>query len=501
MKCPGCGEENPGNAIFCMICGARFASRGGQPEAPQAPEATRPLRQVPEPTPPFHPERGKDQATVASSYLPTPPNAVVPQPPPMFASPPLATPAGTSPAAAANPVSPAVPGSVAGSPPPSSPPPPQPREEPLPSPQQTIPLHPLPGFLLDAKEDLPSSPRGLAGTQDLAGPAPGSYPSPSDRPTTPMAPVTMPPTSTTRVSEKVVCPQCYAQNPRGNLHCQECGSPLPSILTGATRTMAPQAQAPSSPMPAVVPPPVSMAPAPAPQITVVMPAQTAARAPYGGKAGNASGGKSRMTSFGPADGLAIFAMLSIAAAISPLFKWMEGNNLSAFGFQGVNSPGGPALLPYAGMEWLTVGVVAALALGLTLIFILVRVGRGPMFMLAGWLSLAPFTYLAFQGLLPQKIQGMELKGALGFKVIFFGGGPAQQPALTPAIWLLTGAGVLLLLAGFLAPPRGWGRLMTFFLFGLLTSGLVFFCAVAYCWNLFIPKAIEGLLPVLPRILA
>lgn len=341
---------------------------------------------------------------------------------------------------------------------------------------------------------MPYSLKDLAGTQDFAGPAPGSYPPPSDRPTTPMAPVTMPPTSTTRVSDKVVCPQCYAQNPRGNLHCQECGSPLPSILTGATRAMAPQAAAPSAPMSAVVPPPVSAAPALAPQVTVVMPAQTA-------RAGSASGAKSRTISFGPADGLAIFAMLSIGAAISPLFKWMDGGNLSAFGFQGVNVPGGPALLPYAGMEWLTMGVVAAMALGLALIFILVRAGRGPMFMLAGWLSLAPFIYLAFQGLLPQRIQGLELKGALGFKVIFFGGGPAQQPALTPAIWLLTGAGILLLAAGFLAPPRSWGRLMTFFLFGLLVSGLAFFCAVAYCWNLFIPKSIEGLLPVLPRIIA
>jgi hypothetical protein len=257
--------------------------------------------------------------------------------------------------------------------------------------------------------------------------------------------------------------------------------------------MPSQPPAPAPPIPAVVPPPVAMPQTPAPQVTVVMPAQPAAQAP--------PGKKSRMNGFGPADGLAIFAILSIAAAISPLFKWTEGSNLSAFGFQGVNAPGGPALLPYAGTEWLSVGVVAALALGLTLIFILVRVGRGPMFMLAGWLSLAPFIYLAIQGLLPQRVQGLELKGAMGFKVIFFGGGPAQQPALTPAIWLLTGAGVLLLVAGFLAPPRSWGRLMTFFLFALLISGLAFFCAIAYCWNLFIPKSVEGLLPVLQRILA
>jgi hypothetical protein len=147
------------------------------------------------------------------------------------------------------------------------------------------------------------------------------------------------------------------------------------------------------------------------------------------------------------------------------------------------------LLPYAGTEWLTVGLVACVALALALVFLLVRVGRGPMFTLAGWLALLPFAYLSFQGLLPLRAQGVELTRPPGFKAVFFGGGTLSLPALTPAVWLITGAGLLLLLAGLAAPPRGWGRLATFLLFGLLACGAAFFCAAAYNWNLFIPQPI------------
>ncbi len=494
MRCPECGEENPAQAMFCMICGTRFSKQGSQRQG--VGEALRPATPVPEPTPPAHWERGNGRDDAPLPLRPGPPEgmraggeASVFRPP---VSPPPTPVTPTPPAA---PDKPRLPGflleqeGTGASPLPimqvTPPPPPvQPvtpatmvPEEPLPSPQATIPLHPSLGLPVEK----------LAATF------------PSERPTTPMAPVGAAPAGAPRASDRVVCPQCYAQNSSGNLHCQECGSVLPSILTGATRAMAPPAQSspglvPAAVSPGVVPPPISPPQAPPPQVTVVMPAQPA-QAQY---ARQAPAKAPRANGFGPADFLAIFAILALGAAISPLFKWMEGADFTAFSFQGVNNPGGPALLPYAGTEWLTVGVIAAVALGLALVFLLARVGRGPMFLLAGWLALAPFIYLAIQGFLPLRVQGLELQGAPGFNAMFFGGGPTGQAALTPAIWLMTGAGAFLLVAGFLAPPRGWGRLMTFFIFGLVVGGLVFFCAIAYSWNLFIPKSLVELLSVFPR---
>ena len=320
MKCPECGEENPGNAIFCMICGARFTAGGGQPVTP---EATRPLQQVPEPAQPFHPERVKGQTMAALPSHATQRRSAPPSP--LFAPPPTRCTSRDHPCrrrawhlrqhqgrcrSPGVPLHPHLPTEAS--------------EEPLPSPQKTIPLHPLPGFLLDARDDMPSSLQELVGQVDYAGPPTESYPPPSARPTTPMAPVTMPPASTARVSEKVVCPQCYAQNPRGNLHCQECGSTLPSILTGATRAMAPQAPVPSSPMPAVVPRRSAVPQARAPGDRGHAGTNREGPGALREKGESAPAGKSRTIGFGPADGLAIFAILSIGAAISPLFKWMEG---------------------------------------------------------------------------------------------------------------------------------------------------------------------------------
>jgi hypothetical protein len=193
---------------------------------------------------------------------------------------------------------------------------------------------------------------------------------------------------------------------------------------------------------------------------------------------------------GPADVLAILSLLALGVAISPLFKWSRGNDLTIFSFQGVNRPGGPGILPYAGWEWLTVGVIASVAIALAFAFLLVRHGRGPIFILSGWIALFPFIYLAFQSLLPLRAQGVEFEKAVGFSELFFGGGSSQNITLEPTVWLLVGAGFLLLVAGFLAPPRGWGRLATFTLFGMLIVGLAFFCAMAYNWNLFIPEPVK-----------
>ncbi len=306
--------------------------------------------------------------------------------------------------------------------------------------------------------------------------------------------------ATAAIPMGVVCTECYARNAPSNLFCQECGSRLPAILTGsrqATAAAQPSpAQAATSTSAAALPPPTATSPSP---IVVLAPAPRAdipAAAP-------SSGSRSRSArSFGPADVLALLSALALGVTVSPLFKWSEGSGLTSFSYQGVNRPGGPGLLPYAGSEWLTVGLISSVALGIAFLFLLMRVGRGPMFVLAGWLSLLPFVYLFFQGLLPLRAQGLELARPLGFKVIFFGGavasgsGTLSQPSLTPSIWLMTGSGVLLLLAGFLAPPRGWGRLATFILLGLAACGAAFFCAASYNFNLFISSPLPGL-PLAP----
>ncbi len=145
--------------------------------------------------------------------------------------------------------------------------------------------------------------------------------------------------------------------------------------------------------------------------------------------------------------------------------------------------GGPGILPYNGLEFLTIGLVAAVGAGLALLFLAVRVGRGPMYILAGAILLFPLAYLFFQAVLPLRQMGISGQPALGLRGLFFGN--AGNVGLGPPLWLISGAGISLIVAGFIAPPRGWGRLFTFLLFLGLILGLAFFCAACYNWNLFI----------------
>jgi hypothetical protein len=145
--------------------------------------------------------------------------------------------------------------------------------------------------------------------------------------------------------------------------------------------------------------------------------------------------------------------------------------------------GGPGILPYKGLEFFTVGLVAAVGVGLALVFLAVRVGRGPMYILAGAILLFPLIYLFFQAVLPLRQTGISGLPALGLRGLFFGN--AGNAGLGPPVWLISGAGALLIVAGFIAPPRGWGRLFTFMLFLGLILGTAFFCTACYNWNLFI----------------
>jgi hypothetical protein len=194
-------------------------------------------------------------------------------------------------------------------------------------------------------------------------------------------------------------------------------------------------------------------------------------------------------SFGVSDMMAILAGAAVALALVPAFTWKKGLELSIFSHQGAYSPGrtdllgGPGILPYSGVEFFTIGLVAAIGIGLAALFLAVRVGRGPMYTLAGAILLFPLAYLFFQAVLPLRQAGISAQPALGLRGLFFGN--AANAGLGPPIWLIAGAGALLILAGFLAPPRGWGRLFTFLLFMGLAVGTAFFCAACYNWNLFL----------------
>jgi len=380
----------------------------------------------------------------------------------------------------------------------------------IPSPPPNPPTPPPPPPLTPVDEKVSAAPESVSAPPGVQSTAPAAPPgdrtavSPSERPTTPLAPIEGPQSKvTSALPLGVVCPECYARNAPSNLYCQECGSRLPAILTGGRQT-ASAAEIPSAP--ATAPPPAAAAPPSSTTLPPPPPVVVVTRTSQADASAAAALGRARRTGtargFGPADALALLSVLGLGAAVSPLFDWSEGTGLSLFSYQGVNRPGGPGLLPYAGTEWLSVGLVASVALGLALLFLILRVGRGPMFTLAGWLSALPFAYLSFQGLLPLRAQGLELARPLGFRVIFFGGavasgsGTLSQPSLTPSIWLISGAGLLLLVAGLLAPPRGWGRLATFILLGAFVCGVAFFCAAAYNFNLFISGPLPGL-PVAP----
>ena len=118
-----------------------------------------------------------------------------------------------------------------------------------------------------------------------------------------------------------------------------------------------------------------------------------------------------------------------------------------------------------------------------------------MYILSGCMLLLPAAYLLFQAILPLRQMGIEVDPSVGISGIFFGN--AANPGAGPPIWLITGAGALLVLAGFMAPPRGWGRIFTFLLCFSVAVGVAFFCAACFNWNLFIsePAATGAIRPL------
>jgi len=280
---------------------------------------------------------------------------------------------------------------------------------------------------------------------------------------------------------KSVCPECYAPNPEGNGYCQECGSALP-LTTGRQSDAARAAPGkPSAGQTAVLASASQEGVAAKPVYASQLPR---ARKAYGDKA------------FGVADILALFAAGAAAVAIAlsyalDSFAWKKGVDMAMFSHQGAYTQGrtdllgGPGLLPYEGAEFFSVGMVVAIGLALALIFLAVRVGRGPMYILSGCILLLPVAYLLFQAILPLRQMGIEVGASVGLRGMFFGN--AAAPGMGPPIWLITGAGVLLVIAGFMAPPRGWGRLFTFLLCFAVVLGIAFFCAACFNWNLFISE--------------
>ncbi len=281
----------------------------------------------------------------------------------------------------------------------------------------------------------------------------------------------------------LVCPECYAENPVFNRFCQECGNPLPSLpVAGEARQHDVHALGGGGQKTSVLAPTPALGPE-------VMGTEAA-----GKPAGKTQRGRWAST-FGPADVLCGLSLILGGLALTPLFRWKRGLEISVFSHQGPYLPGssglfgdakalgGPGILPYQGWEFFTAGSVIALALGLAFMFLMIRVGRGPMYLLSGCISLLPAAYVVFQGLLPLRQQGINIRPPLGAEQILFGG--PDNLGAGPAFWLSIGVGVLLLLAGFVAPPRGWGRLFTFLVFFPLMILAAFFCAACYNWNLFI----------------
>jgi hypothetical protein len=276
---------------------------------------------------------------------------------------------------------------------------------------------------------------------------------------------------------KLICPECYAPNAEHNRFCQECGSALPLSAAGRTADQRAQASPPGYGRTAVMatgmPPDASLQSAYALAEPGVDRASTAKR-------------------FGVSDILALLSMAAVAMALVPAFTWKKGIEASIFSHQGAFASqrtdllGGPGILPYSGFEFFTVGLVAAVGAGLALIFLAVRVGRGPMYLLSGCILLFPLFYLLFQAVLPLRQMGISVQPAVGLEGIFLGN--TANAGLGPPLWLIAGAGVMLIVAGFLAPPRGWGRLFSFILFSSLILGAAFICAACYNWNLFISDA-------------
>lgn len=435
MKCARCGLENPPVAVFCMRCGQQ-------------------LQAIP---------TGRPSATPAS-----------------------ATP--TSEKVQGSPQRPQQPTQPLRSPQPS------PHREPLRSPPS--PGAPSPESEEDLEREAWEKLREPVPEFPVAGPVSPAPPKSelAAQLTAPLeivereSPFSPPPS---RPPDKIVCPNCYAVNAPGNNFCRECGNPLPKPTTPAVRPMPPMPPQPPGHQPTLSMPPVYTGPLPpaAPSVQGV-PGQPVS--------GEAVPVPARSRTFGPADALGILALLAIILSIVPLFKWtrISGRNIWAFTYQGPATaasgsgfPGGPGILPYSGFEWLTMGALASIAGALVLAFLIARIGRGSMFMLAGCICLFPFVYHLTQSLVPLREQGIEFTKSIGFKTLFFGASGTPYQGLGPPVWFLLGAAILLIVAGFLAPPRAITRLLTFFLFLLAIIVLAAFAAVSYNFNLFIPQAV------------
>ncbi len=452
MICPTCGWENPDYAASCEICKVdlRKGVAGEQPGKVIAPQ---PPRRASSP-----PRREKETQVLDTATHTQEPRQTTPPPVNLQVEKIALGPDAVAQAGASVPTTPPI--------------------FPLPSDAPRPPVTPEQDIASMGRVEEEHSPDFEA--NEVSGRVAASLPSSSvtDRPTEVMRPL-YPPQSPGKV-ERAVCPQCYAENPPQNLFCQECGSPMPTLAPKATGSVSPRsgaAPSPQAPAPTRGLPRNSELVSAAREETMVMPPVKKALE------------RGSLKVFGFSDVLAIFSVVALGLALSPLFKWRKGMDISIFGYQGVNRPGGPGILPYAGWEWLTLGVVAALALALAFLFLVIRVSRGSMFMLAGWVALFPFIYLVTQSLLPIRTQGMELEKAVGFARLFFGGG-GYPHALETTVWLLVGGGVLLMLAGLLAPPRRWLRVVSFVSFGVAVGGLAVFCALAYNWNIFIPEAVR-----------
>ena len=292
---------------------------------------------------------------------------------------------------------------------------------------------------------------------------------------------------------KVVCPECYAPNSPGNSFCQECGSALPVTSTrqaAAARSM-PAQQGPQQT--AVL----------APQIAPVAGAQSAYAGPLP-RVERARGDRS----FGVADVLAVVAVGATAVAIAlsfslASFTWKKGVDIGMFSHQGAYTQGradllgGPGILPYEGAEFFTVGLVVAAGLALALIFLVVRVGRGPMYILSGCILLFPVAYLFFQAILPLRQMGIDIGSAVGLRGIFFG--DTANAGVGPPLWIILGSALLFIVAGLMAPPRGWGRLLTFGLCFSIVLGIAFFCAACFNWNLFISQSAAATINPFPQL--
>jgi hypothetical protein len=458
VKCPSCGTENKQEAVFCMSCGASLV---------QAPTPGSTIDESLQDTAEA-PTIGYVFGTPDESAAPTTWTQEVDEqvPPPVAGEPPAASEVGEAP-------------------------PLIPMAEPESIPAEADLAAGMPASSVE-REEKGEPGYYLPPEADYHEPAPKVVPPPLEPPpvadeassftrdeTQAMSPVAAAGAAAAARPRQVICPECYASNPENNLYCQECGS---ALATTVSRKAAAAAVAPELA---------------GYQQTAVLPTQQSdmAQPIYAGASSQKSGSR-WAESFGVADILVLVATLVVAVTMTltliyiDSFPFLKGSDISIFSHQGyaVGSRevlGGPGFLPYSGWEFFTVGMVTAVGIGLAVIFLLLRVGRGPMYLLAGCILLFPLAYLFFQAVLPLKGVGITPESSVGLQAMFLGS--ADFAGLGTPIWLISGAGILVIVAGFLAPPRGWGRLFTFSLFLGLIVGLAFLSAVCFNWGLFIEQ--------------